>query len=147
MSLFLRPVTSSSCVCLCVSVLAGVVEQVVSLSFGGFAVAIGLIDSTGNLTLAPGIVEKHKWVEGDMLVIIRRDIPAAPAGTTKAVTTLADTSARVKNPFEALVWTAVGTSTTTGAAASAKGRLPLPLTRLLPPLEQKPRQPLEQNLP
>jgi hypothetical protein len=57
----------------------GVVQQVVSMRFKGWAIAIGMMDGSGRLRLAPGIVAVHTWKADDVLVIIRRDVPPPQA--------------------------------------------------------------------
>jgi len=50
----------------------GVVQQVVSAKFDGYAVAIGFMTDSGQLSLAPGIGYCQEWKDADKIVILRR---------------------------------------------------------------------------
>jgi hypothetical protein len=50
----------------------GIVQQIVSAKFGGWAVAVGTMTANGLLTMTPGVGYAQAWADDDRLVILRR---------------------------------------------------------------------------
>ena len=55
----------------------GVLQQIVSAKFGGWAVAVGTVTPGGALTMTPGIGYTQVWADNDRIVIIRREFATA----------------------------------------------------------------------
>jgi len=51
----------------------GVLQQIVSAKFGGWAVAVGTMSPGGDLIMTPGIGYTQVWADSDRVVIIRRE--------------------------------------------------------------------------